>query len=132
MNKSSSWALVENGGRYLFIQRSDSTSRPGQWCPPGGGRRQHETPEEACVREVAEEVGLVVEVQRLIKQEGSFFYFLCRIAEEEPCVQLAPRECKAYRWILLDDLLELGVIMELKRVIAVLLALGVEIVLPDS
>jgi len=32
----------------------------GQWMTPGGGLEANETPEECCIREVAEETGLVV------------------------------------------------------------------------
>jgi len=48
--------------RVLLTQREDN----GRWCLPGGGMDPGESAEEACVREVLEETGLVVVVTRLV------------------------------------------------------------------
>jgi ADP-ribose pyrophosphatase YjhB (NUDIX family) len=48
--------------RILLMQRSDD----GTWCLPGGGVNPGESVREACIREVAEETGLVIAVQYLI------------------------------------------------------------------
>jgi 8-oxo-dGTP pyrophosphatase MutT (NUDIX family) len=40
-----------------------------QWALPGGWVRRHEDPAEACTREVAEELGLVVESVALVAAE---------------------------------------------------------------
>jgi 8-oxo-dGTP pyrophosphatase MutT (NUDIX family) len=49
-------------GRVLLQQRSDN----GFWNLPGGGLELGESVAEACVREVREETGLIVEIVRLI------------------------------------------------------------------
>lgn len=60
------------------------------WNLPGGGMESGEAPWDAVVREVAEEVGLVVEVERLAglyakpKQEEIVFSFVCRVLSGEP------------------------------------------------
>jgi 8-oxo-dGTP diphosphatase len=56
------WAIIEQQQKILMVKRSARTSRPGQWCFPGGGIKSTESPEQACIRECREEVGLDVEV----------------------------------------------------------------------
>ena len=48
--------------RILMTQREDNS----RWCLPGGGMEPGESAAETCVREVAEETGLEVEVTRLV------------------------------------------------------------------
>jgi 8-oxo-dGTP diphosphatase len=58
-------ALVRQGDRILLVQRT----RPpfvGYWGLPGGGVELGETVEQALVREVAEETGLQVAIQRCL------------------------------------------------------------------
>jgi ADP-ribose pyrophosphatase YjhB (NUDIX family) len=50
-------------GRLLVIRRGRAPST-GSWSVPGGRCLVDEDPRDACVREVAEETGLVVEVVR--------------------------------------------------------------------
>jgi 8-oxo-dGTP pyrophosphatase MutT (NUDIX family) len=128
--KTSSWALIELEEKYLFIQRSEETSRAGQWCPPGGGRKPNESQEEACIRETFEEVGIEVTIDRLLSKEETFYYFLCKPVHKTPKVVLKPDECSAYEWVRLNELLELGVVMELKRMTRVLSKLGVYLDIP--
>jgi ADP-ribose pyrophosphatase YjhB (NUDIX family) len=53
--------VVDNSGRILVIQRRDN----GHWEPPGGVLEIGESFEEGVRREVAEETGVAVEVERL-------------------------------------------------------------------
>lgn len=124
VKKRSAWALIRHEGRFLFTQRSATTSRPGQWCPPGGGVQSAELPEDACVREVREEVGLVVRVVEQVCEDGGFCYFLCELVRRPPVVVLAPRECSDFRWVEPGELLQLGAIMELSRMQRVFLRLA--------
>ncbi|WP_243742312.1 NUDIX hydrolase [Actinorugispora endophytica] len=54
-------AVIREDGRMLVIKRRDN----GNWEPPGGVLELNETPEEGVVREVLEETGIHVEVERL-------------------------------------------------------------------
>src|SRR3954454_21137424 len=53
--------VVDEAGRVLVIQRRDN----GRWEPPGGILERDETFEEGVVREIAEETGVTVAVERL-------------------------------------------------------------------
>ncbi len=48
--------------RVLLTRRTDN----GLWCLPGGAMDPGESAAEACIREVEEETGLIVEVRRLV------------------------------------------------------------------
>jgi ADP-ribose pyrophosphatase YjhB (NUDIX family) len=52
-------------GRLLLIQRGHPPAQ-GSWSLPGGRCEDAEAPEQACVREVAEETGLQVRVSRWV------------------------------------------------------------------
>ena len=53
-------ALVDTDGRVLVSQRPPGKAYEGQWEFPGGKVEPGETPEEALVRELAEELGVSV------------------------------------------------------------------------
>lgn len=55
-------AIFDEERRILLTKRTDN----GQWCLPGGGMDSGESVVEACEREVWEETGLRVRVQRLV------------------------------------------------------------------
>ncbi len=57
--------LVIDEGRVLLTQRLASGSHPLEWEFPGGKVEPGESPEAALARELAEEVGLKVEVGRI-------------------------------------------------------------------
>src|SRR5438105_90190 len=58
---SVSGVVVDDAGRVLVIQRRDNS----RWEAPGGILERDETFEEGVIREVAEETGMTVEVERL-------------------------------------------------------------------
>ncbi len=58
-------AIAVRDGRLLLIRRGHAPSR-GRWSLPGGRVESGETPQQALVREVAEETGLVVQVGELV------------------------------------------------------------------
>ena len=55
--------VFDGAGRLLLIRRGKPPAK-GSWSVPGGRCRAGEDPADACVREVAEETGLDVVVQR--------------------------------------------------------------------
>lgn len=53
-------ALVDSDGRVLIAQRPEGKQLAGQWEFPGGKVEEGETPEIALIRELEEELGIVV------------------------------------------------------------------------
>ena len=59
MRRPSAQALVVRHGRILLLQRGPTAPwAPGRWCLPGGYIDRGETPAQAVVREISEEVGI--------------------------------------------------------------------------
>ena len=58
-------ALILHEGRVLLVQRAVDPAK-GQWSLPGGYMDAGEMPREALQRELNEEVGLAVEIGRLL------------------------------------------------------------------
>ncbi|MEL6735064.1 MAG: (deoxy)nucleoside triphosphate pyrophosphohydrolase [Pseudomonadota bacterium] len=55
-------ALVDTDDRVLLAQRPPGKSMAGLWEFPGGKLEEDETPEEALIRELAEELGIETKV----------------------------------------------------------------------
>jgi 8-oxo-dGTP diphosphatase len=53
-------ALIDADGRVLLSKRPEGKSLAGLWEFPGGKLEQGETPEECLVRELHEELGIIV------------------------------------------------------------------------
>ncbi|HEY8432240.1 MAG TPA: NUDIX domain-containing protein [Sandaracinaceae bacterium] len=59
--------LVVHDGRALVLRRRpDDRSFAHQWCLPGGRIEPGEAPDETAVREIAEETGLTIRVERAL------------------------------------------------------------------
>jgi 8-oxo-dGTP pyrophosphatase MutT (NUDIX family) len=59
-------ALIVNGSSRLLLFRAGLPDRSPWWYAPGGGVEADESDQQALVREVAEETGLVVDVGSLL------------------------------------------------------------------
>lgn len=78
---------VVQGSRVLLIQHREHASGVFYWLLPGGGREEGESEEACVVRELDEETGLQVKVERLLcdepEQPGGYYQrhrtFLCTI-----------------------------------------------------
>lgn len=128
-----SWAIIENSGSILFLQRSEATSRSKQWFLPGGGIKKGETPEEACRREVKEESGLDIVTDRLAFEKNGVYYFTCRmVGIEAQNVVLKLNEAMDYRWVTPCNLLEIGLIMSLRQLYPILQSLGYTVELNEE
>jgi 8-oxo-dGTP diphosphatase len=103
-------ALIDGDNRVLIAQRPNGKSMAGLWEFPGGKIEPGETPEEALVRELREELGIEVCLTCLAPFSfASHAYekfhlvmplFICRTWEGE----IAPREGQAIKWVRALDL----------------------------
>ncbi len=59
-------AAIERAGRCLVAQRGPGMTLPGKWEFPGGKVEPGEPPEAALSREIQEELGVRIEVGRLL------------------------------------------------------------------
>jgi 8-oxo-dGTP diphosphatase len=106
--------ITDHHGRILLMERGTEPFR-GDWVLPGGLVDPGETVEEAVVREVREELGLTVEVVRLIgvfstpgrDPRGSFvsLAFHVRITGGEV---IATEEAPAHRWLVSGEQVSMG------------------------
>lgn len=58
-------ALIDSDGRVLLAQRPEGKHLAGLWEFPGGKLAPGETPEQALVRELAEELGIQTDIRCL-------------------------------------------------------------------
>lgn len=116
-------AAIFHGRQILLIQHRENIGGRSYWLLPGGGREGDETPEQCLAREVSEETGLTVTVERLLFDDpappGDTYQrirtYLCRPSsltarpgsEPEP-EAAALYTIQAVRWIPLDDEQEWG------------------------
>ncbi len=101
-------AVIRREGRVLIAQRPPEGRLGGLWEFPGGKQEPGETLEECLRREIQEELGLEIEVGRLITSvkhsythfKITLYAFFCRLVEGEPQA-LAVTD---WRWVTLAEL----------------------------
>ena len=92
------YALIFEGSRVLLALRRDID----WWNLPGGGIELGETVEEAMCREVREETGLIVEVERLVgvyskpQKQEIVLTFRCRVLGGMLQETEESRECRFF------------------------------------
>jgi 8-oxo-dGTP diphosphatase len=104
-------AAIRRGDSILATQRGYGEFKDG-WEFPGGKVEPGETPEEAIVREIREELGATVRPEKLIttvecdypKFHLTMHCFLCTVAEGE----LKLLEHEAAKWLTKDTLGSVG------------------------
>jgi mutator protein MutT len=95
--------LIFRAGKLLITQRHADAHLGGLWEFPGGKREAGETFEDCLVRELREELGVVVAVGELIEEfthayaEKMVFlkFFSCRLVAGEP----RPLGCAGLKWV---------------------------------
>lgn len=101
-------ALIERAGTVLIAKRPLSIARGGFWELPGGKVEPGESNEDALVREIAEELGVTIEITSVYGRT-EFMYpevtieligYRCRITSGEPVCH----EHEQVRWVAGEDL----------------------------
>ncbi len=99
-------AAVVRDGRVLAARRTAPAAAAGRWEFPGGKVESGEAPEDALVRELAEELGCRVEVTGWLPGTApigaghELAVAVCRLREGEP----VPVEHDATRWLAATEL----------------------------
>ena len=85
---------IVRGSQVLLIQHREHAGGRSYWLLPGGGKEAGESAEAGVVREMREETGLEVKVERLLFDEPGvegevkvydrYLTYLCRILSGEP------------------------------------------------
>ena len=98
-------ALIDVDGRVLISKRPEGKTMAGLWEFPGGKVEENETPEDALIRELKEELGLDITESCLAALSfASHVYtdfhllmplFVCRVWKGVP----EPKEGQEIRWV---------------------------------
>ena len=106
--------ILNNDGQLLLHQRNKAPEK-GYWSIPGGKLEWMETFENAIKREVKEECGVDVKVEKLlgicdhiVKEDNQHWVapsFLCKIIDGEPKI-MEPKNHLDMKWFDLNDLPE--------------------------
>ena len=108
--------ILNEKGQVLMMKRNENCQNSaGYWSIPGGKVEFNERVEDAVVREIKEEIGVDIEVIKLIsvtndilKEEDQHWLasqFLCRIVGGQ-LQNLEPHKCDAIEWFDLDKVPE--------------------------
>jgi 8-oxo-dGTP diphosphatase len=104
-----SMAIIAKDGAVLMIQRRQKEGEL-LWAFVGGAVEAGETAPEAAVREVAEEVGLIVKAEKVLgervhpKTGRAMVYVACSVVDGEPTV-LDAEEIAEVAWVKHSDIL---------------------------
>jgi 8-oxo-dGTP diphosphatase len=103
--------VIADRNRILVLRRAARMPyRPGCWDLPGGHLMLNETFEECLTREVIEETGLQIEIERplgLYKAPAEAYVqalFACRAPDQPREIVLRPDEHVECRWVTIGEL----------------------------
>ncbi|NKE69183.1 (deoxy)nucleoside triphosphate pyrophosphohydrolase [Nitrospiraceae bacterium HYJII51-Mn-bac16s-1-B09] len=104
-------AIIVRDGEILVTRRKEGVHLPGLWEFPGGKRDSGETIRACLLREVKEELGATVEIERLFWERSHDYAdrtvilhaYFCRLLSGD----LMPLASQELKWIRPDSLLSL-------------------------
>ncbi len=100
--------FVEHAGRLLFLKRNSDKDEGDKWGTVAGKVDDGETPEQAIVRELAEETGIAIEAADLDRSKLVYirypeydyeFHMFSVSLHDEPRVLVDEREHQGYCWL---------------------------------
>jgi 8-oxo-dGTP diphosphatase len=117
-------------GRRLFLKRHPNKYQGDKWGSPGGKIEKGETPREAIIRELYEEVGFVVDFNdKALEAIGTIYIriphldyinHLLRIKyQSKPEIILGLDEHLEYRWVDFDEALQLPLIVSAAETLSI-------------
>lgn len=104
-------AIIQRDRKLLLCQRPKGKRCELLWEFPGGKIELGETPEECLARECYEELGIVIETEKLIGEVEytypditvNIYFYLCKLVDGEPVCY----EHNNIKWFTVDELLKL-------------------------
>ena len=115
--------VIANRGRILVLRRAPGMPyRPGSWDLPGGHLALGESFEDCLIREVKEETGLDVSIERMLGMHSMFSepylqaLYACRLTVFQN-LQLRPDEHVEHRWVTLVEMEGLELIPYLESIL---------------
>ncbi len=105
-------AVLVEGERFLLVRRADGVPAGGWWAPPSGRIEPGESPQQALVREMHEELGITVEPIRHVWTCPNFdgrselYWWLCRPVSGTLAPE--PAEVAEVRWCNLAEMRRLA------------------------
>ncbi len=112
------WNKTRTACRGIIIENSkillSYETVTDQWMIPGGGLEENESDRECCIREVAEETGILVDVSECMLEINEYYedwkwinkYFFCKVTGTTE-TKLTQREQKVgmeARWLPVDEI----------------------------
>jgi len=122
-------AIIKEGQKILIVRRAHNKPHPGKWEFAGGKIDPGEIVEDCLRREVLEELGLQVQIERPFlvyewdyhrsdEKKHRFHSFLCTIVEGEPSLKVHDKLV----WARIEDLPKFDFIEADRQLVAALLA----------
>jgi len=123
--------IMEKNDTYLLTQRAELDPedklflKEQLWQLPGGGIEFGETPEQAIIREMQEELSVEIKSLQLINKvfiemrgdwQGLFLSYICTPAQENFTITLN-HESSDYRWFTLAEIRKLSLFPKNKEII---------------
>lgn len=104
-------AAIIHNNKVLAVQRSEKMLLPGMWEFPGGKIELNESPKDALIREIKEELDATIEVLQKVNTAEYDYDFgrvsLTTYTAKVVAGELALLEHQNYRWLSPHELLEM-------------------------
>lgn len=114
-------ALIEEKGRYLVSQRLREDRFGSMWEFPGGKVEKGEDKETALKREIKEELGIEIKIDKFVRtfedeipsMKITVYLYKCSILRGEPqCL-----ECQDFRWASIEEIRRLDLAPADKKIL---------------
>jgi len=101
--------IIEHNNKVLICQRSAAMKLPKKWEFPGGKIEQDESPEDCLQREIKEELGMIITIDRALKpveyQYPDFSIWLYPFICKWESGKVLPTEHRLAIWVDASELL---------------------------
>ncbi|OGO78567.1 MAG: hypothetical protein A2Y23_13345 [Clostridiales bacterium GWB2_37_7] len=101
-------AIILDKDKVLIAQREAGSNMEFRWEFPGGKLEENETPEQALIREIKEELNMIIEPVEIYKavrhkykdKDILLLAYICRLLHGEG----KPIECNDFKWVAKEQL----------------------------